>query len=289
MFKQVFIILTVLALSAVLSGGVAQAGAPFVTAEGVGGCGFNPFAYLAMTPGEDGYKVGGIEIAKPRLGAFYVNLNADTVASTKGVDWTTIGIATTLNKRLEISFGYELVAIGGLDRNTHKYNYGAKLKILDENAFGTSYLPAISIGTVYKRTANPLAINLGGRDGFDVYLVATKLITQLPKPILISAGVLSTQAHVNGIIGFDKKRTETMFANFDIFPVSMLAFGMEYKMGPDYGNYKDEDYFDLHGCWFVNKNFTLAAAYTMAGDRRQGPNEGLGLGGGLMLSAQYAF
>jgi len=39
----------------------------------------------------------------------------------------------------------------------------------------------------------------------------------------------------------------------------------------------------------VNKNFTLAAAYTMAGNRYQGPDKGLGLGGGLMLSAQYAF
>lgn len=263
----------------------AHAGAPFVTAEGVGGVGFNPLAYVAATPGEEGFKIGAVEIAKPRLGAFYVNLN-DAVG---GTDWTTLGIATAFNKRLEVSFGYELVAIGGFTKNTHKYNYGAKLLLLEENAFGTKFLPAVSVGTVYKRTDNPIPINLGGNDGFDVYLVATKLITQLPMPVLVSAGVLSTQAHVNGILGFDRKRTETMFANFDIFPVSWAALGMEFKMGPDYGNYKDEDYFDLHGCWFVNKNFTLAAAFTMAGDRRQTADQGLGLGGGLMLSAQYAF
>lgn len=283
--RRVSILPVVLAISVVLFSGVVHAGAPFVTAEGVGGVGFNPLAYLAMTPGEDGLKVGPLEIAKPRLGAFYVNLNN----AVGGTDWTTMGIATTLNKRLEISFGYELVAVAGFGRNTHKYNYGAKLLLLEENAFGTSYLPAISLGTVYKRTQNPIAINLGGRDGFDVYLVATKLITQLPKPVLISAGVLSTQGHVNGILGFDRKRSETMFANFDIFPLSWLALGMEYKMGPDYGNYKDEDYFDIHACWFVNKNFTLAAAYTMAGNRYQSVDKGLGLGGGLMLSAQYAF
>lgn len=277
------LILGVMMFSAFLLFGTAQAGAPFVTAEGVGGVGFNPLAYPAATPGEDGYKLGLVEIAKPRLGAFYVNLN-DTNG---GIDWTTIGIATAINKRLEVSFGYEVLGIGINPTDTHKYNFGAKLLLLEENAFDTKFLPALSLGTVYKRTTTPFtSVSPRDNDGFDVYLVATKLITQLPRPLLISAGVLSTQGHVNGVAGFDHKRTEVFFGNIDIFPVSWLAVGYELKMGPDYGTYKDSDYWDAHVVWFVNNNLALAAAYTGAGDRHQ--SKTLGLGGGLMLSAQYA-
>lgn len=282
--KHLSVILAVMIFTAFFYSGTAQAGAPFVTAEGVGGVGFNPLAYPAFTPGEEGFRIGPVEIAKPRLGAFYVNLN-DTNG---GIDWTTIGIATAFNKRFEVSFGYEVLGIGVMPTDTHKYNFGAKLLILEENAFGTSFLPAVSLGTVYKRTTTPFtSVSPRDNDGFDVYLVATKLITQLPMPLLISAGVLSTQGHVNGVSGFDHKRTEVFFGNIDLFPVSWLAVGYELKMGPDYGSYKDSDYWDMHIAWFVNKNLTLAAAYTGAGDRHQ--TKTLGLGGGLMLSAQYAF
>ena len=278
--KSLSCAVTVMVLSVVLFSGVAHAGAPFINLEGVGGIAFNPLAYQAATPGEEGFKVMGIDVAKPRIGAFYTNLN-DT-----DIDWTTMGIATTVAKRLEISFGYESVAIAAMPRNTHKDNVGAKLVLLDENAFGTSWVPAVAVGSVWKKTSFPRSDGVGN-DGFDVYLVATKLVTQLPLPVLLSGGVLSTQGHVNGVIGFDDKRKEVFFGNFDVFPVSWLAAGVEYKQGPDYGAYKDADYYDLHACWFVNKNLTLVGAYVDGGDRHS--TKLMGLGGGAVVTAQYAF
>lgn len=278
--KKAALVVALVALATALFSGAAQAGAPFVNAEGVGGVAFNPLAYQAATPGEKGFQVGPVEIAKPRIGAFYINLN-DT-----DVDWTTMGIATSFNQRLEVSYGYELIAIGGLPTNTHKSNVGAKLTVLDENAFGTTCVPAVAVGTIFKTTTFPAPTG-GDNEGVDFYAVATKLITQLPRPLLLSAGVLSTKGHVNGILGFDDKRKEVFFGNIDVFPTSWLAVGFEYKQGPAYDNYKDADYYNVHAAWIVDPKLTLIAAYANAGDRFR--KQFNGLGGGPVVSAQYAF
>ncbi len=258
---------------------VAFAGAPFVTLEGYGGIAFNPLAYLAAPTDEPGFKAGSVvEIAKPRIGAFYANLNDSDI------DWTTLGIATAINKRVEVSYGYELVALGGV-KNIHKSNVGAKVCVLDENSFGQSWIPAVSVGSVFKQTTGQ--VSGSDKSGFDIYLAATKTITQTPVPVLISVGVLSTEGHVNGILGFENERKEIFFGNIDLIPVSWLALGFEYKQGPDYGNWKDADYWNVHAGYFVNKNLTLVAAYTYAGDRHD--KSLVGLGGGAVVSAQYSF
>jgi hypothetical protein len=281
--KKVSIALTVVALAAVLFTGSAQADAPFVNLEGVGGVGFNPLAYPAASApkkGEEGLKIGPIDISKPRIGAWYVNLN-DT-----DIDWFTVGIANTFAKRLELSYGYESVAIGGVGHNTHKSNLGAKALLLEENSFGTKYVPAISVGTIYKTTTFNPGAN-ASKEGFDFYLVATKLITELPKPVLLSAGVLSTKGQVNGIIGFNDKRTEIFFANIDVIPFEKIIVGFEFKQGPKYNNYKDSDYWNVHAAYLVNSNLSLIAAYTNAGDRNSKTRNGLS--DGPVLSMQYSF
>ncbi|QOX80972.1 DUF3034 family protein (plasmid) [Trichlorobacter lovleyi] len=273
------IVAMAVALAATLCGGVAFAGAPFVSLEGYGGIAFNPLAYVAAPADEPGFKAGSVvEIAKPRIGAFYVNLND------KDIDWGTMGIATAINKRVEVSYGYELIAIGGV-KNIHKSNVGAKVCVLDENAFGQAWIPAVSVGAVFKQTTGQVVGS--DKNGFDAYLVASKTITQTPVPLIFSAGVLTTQGYVNGILGFDNKRKEVFFGNIDVIPVSWLALGFEYKQGPDYGAWKDADYWNVHAGYFVNKNLTLVAAYTNAGDRHN--KKLVGLGGGPVVSAQYSF
>jgi len=275
----------VTALTALLFSGVARAGVPFINLEGAGGVAFNPLAYAAADA-EEGIKVGGLEIAKPRIGSWYVNLNDSSI------DWNTIGGATSINKRLELSFGYESIAIGSAV-NVHKENVGAKLVLLDENAFGTKYLPSVAVGGTWKNTTyHPLADGTG----VDAYLVATKFVTELPWPVLLSAGALSTKAQVDGIIGFNADRKLIVFGNVDVVPLSWLAVGVEYKMGPNYQTngtgYMDGDYFNVHAGWFVTKSFTLAAAYTFAGTNTftaPATKPSLGFGPGFVLGGQYSF
>jgi hypothetical protein len=283
-----------LALSALLVTGAARAGVPFINLEGAGGVAFNPLAYTA-NDAEEGVKVEFLEIAKPRVGGWYVNLGQSAI------DWTTIGVATTFNKRLEVSYGYEATAIGGflgIHETAHKNNLGGKLLLLPENSFGTSFLPGISVGAVWKTTDyHPLPNS--GASGVDAYVVATKMVTQIGFPLLLSVGGLSTQGQVTGIIGFNSQRALVVFANIDVVPLSWLAVGTEYRMGPNYGaaggGYVDANYLNVHAGWFVTKGVTVIAAYTYAGGKTDANSSAgtavnpIGFGNGFVFAGQYSF
>ena len=275
--KKIFLI--VLFLTVFLTNSL-FAGAPFVNLEGVGGVAFNPLAYLADSDGEDShFKLGETDIiGKPRFGGWYVSL--DDVK----VDWTTIGVADTFFKRLEVSYGYETIAQDNATTK-RKNNFGAKLLLLPENSFATKFLPAISAGSIFKHASN-VALGVDS-SGADFYLVATKLIDQLPRPVLVSTGLLSTKGRVTGVFGFDKDRDEVFFGNIDVvLPWNFIA-GFEYKQGARYSDFKNANYWDAHLAWTPNKNLSLILAYVFAGDYKS--SKVTGLGDGVVLSAQYAF
>lgn len=281
--KRVTSVATVFVLTVFLFAGISRAGVPFNNLEGVGGVAFNPLAYPALAApqkGEADLKVGAIDIGKPRFGAWYVNLND------VDIDWTAIGVADTFGKRLELSYGYESVAIAGFSQNTHKNNVGAKLLLIGENAFGSKAVPAVSVGSIWKRTTFDGGPGVDNK-GVDFYLVATKLITELPRPLLVSAGALSTKGRVTGILGFDDKRKEVFFGNVDLLVTNSVALGFEYKQGAKFPAFKNADYWNAHVGWLVNPNLTLIAAYADAGDRHSAAK--FGLGGGTVVSAQYSF
>ena len=276
--------------------GTAYGGVPLNNLQGTGGIAFNPLAYTAGQPWESGgtNSLDNI-ISRPQVGAWYVNLNQ------KSINWYAAGFAFTVLERLELSAGYGYVnahKYGALiDRDTrhiNTYNVGAKLKILDENAFDTPFLPAIAVGGVYKYTDSPTvkALKLDN-EGVDGYIVATKLITQTPWPILLSAGLLVSDEVVNGVIGHNHYGAAA-FGNIDILPASNVAIGLEYKQGIDAGDgIRNLDYFDAHVAWFVTEKLTLVAAFAETGDPdkfyRDGSAKDLGVGSGLVLSAQYQF
>jgi hypothetical protein len=263
---------------------LSYAGVPLNNLEGVGGIAFNPLAYLAGNSFHEDSQPQNAKFfledifSKPQFGGWYVNL--DHVS----VDWTTFGVAGNLFKRLELSYGYETVAPNA--KNIHKNNVGAKLLLLKENYGDLKFIPALSVGSVWKHTSLDTPVGIDTSD-FDYYLVATKLITQLPKPVLLSAGVISTKGRVLGVYGFDKDRKENFFANIDILPFKNIAVGFEYKQGAKFKNFKNADYWDAHLAWFANKNLSLVAAYVNAGDSKSSSK--VGLGDGIVLSAHYAF
>jgi hypothetical protein len=262
------------------------AGPPFNNLEGVGGVAFNPLAYLADS-GEEFIKVGNTNIvAKPKFGAWYVSL------PDAKIDWTSFGVATTLLKRLEISYGYQVIDWEAAPSAFHKNNIGAKLLVLNENSFNTKFVPAVSVGTIYKNTSNKSLREVSGLNslrssGQDWYAVATKTITQLPVPVIISGGVLSTQEYVTGVLGFSNKRKFTGFANIDLVLPKGFVVGFEFKQGARFSNVQNANYWDAHLAWIPNKNLTLIAAYTATGDYAGSTRQGLG--NGFVLSAQYAF
>ena len=155
-------------------------------------------------------------------------------------------------------------------------------------------VPALAVGGVYKYTDSSTVDALGlDDDGFDAYVVATKLITQTPVPVLLSAGLLLSDEVVNGVVGHNDYDV-VAFGNIDVLPAENVAIGLEYKQGVDAGDgIRNHDYYDGHVAWFVTKNLSLVAAFAETGDKdkfyRRGSAKDLGVGSGLVLSVQYQF
>ena len=278
------------AFAAASTAAAALAGVPLNNLQGSGGIAFNPLAYTAGLPWEGGEtnSLNGI-ISKPQVGTWYINL-ADAE-----INWFVLGGAVTLFDRLEISGGYAWVDAHNYgDNRINTYNVGAKLRLLDENAFDTAWLPAVAVGGVYKYTDSETVDALGlDNDGVDAYVVASKLITQTPIPVLLSVGGLLSDEVVYGVVGHNDYGAAA-FANVDIIPVEQIALGFEYKQGVHVGDgITNHDYFDGHVAWFVTPQLTLVGAYAYTGDKdrfyRDGKTTRLGVGGGFVLSVQYQF
>jgi hypothetical protein len=285
--RKVELVKAVVLTTVLVLGGYAAAGVPLTNLQGVGGVAFNPLAY----PANPGTSLGDPNsssiwkyIGKPQIGAWYVNLGE----SNPPVDWTSLGVAETFFGRLEVSYAHEVIAPDGL-KNISKENVGAKLLLVEENSWDQAWLPAISVGVINKHTKNnPYESSAGvDKSGYDIYAVATKLITQTPIPVLVSGGLLSTDSRTTGVFGYDKDRDLTGFGNVDFVLSKDVAVGVEYKQGAEYDDWKDADYWDAHLAWFVNPNTTLVVAYVNAGNPDSSSK--VGLGEGLVLSLQYAF
>lgn len=195
----------------VLGAGLAFAGVPLNNLQGVGGVAFNPLAYPSGQNAKEEEKVeGGLHLAlsRPQLGAWYVSLGD------VGVDWVAGGVSETFFKRLELSYGYETISQDGAD-SINKQNFGAKVLLLPENYGDSAFVPAVSIGGLWKTTDADTGDNFDDA-GWDAYVVATKLITQLPRPLLLSGGLLYTDELVTGVFGHDSDHDLTWFANIDV-------------------------------------------------------------------------
>ena len=277
--------------------GVSYAGVPLNNLEGVGGVAFNPLAYLANSESKwkknqpeadkattekdkkvfDGFGLLS-RVSKPQVGAWYVRLPE------AHVDWTALGMAASAFDRLEVSYGWEAVAPHG-SKTIYKNNVGTKLLLIPENAGGHNFIPAISIGGILKNTNYvPAKTN---HVGFDTYLVATKLIKELPLPVVVSGGLLATNSRTTGVFGYDKNYRFTWFGNADVILFKKLAVGYEYKQGAHFHGWHDADYQDIHAAWFITDKLTLVGAWVYAGKAKS--TKEVGLGDGFTVSLHYAF
>lgn len=162
--------------------------------EGQTGAFITPFAYTSPSPA-DGF-------GRPNVAFHY--LNAGSVIGHTSQASVTIG----LMKRAE--FGYTRSFIGAGDtalsplfKNGFNTVHG-KVNVVPENALKTKWVPAISAGFVVRSQVRRVGGAIRNQDttNGDIYVVATKVITQIPNlPILLSAGVKTTNASLFGLVG----------------------------------------------------------------------------------------
>jgi hypothetical protein len=176
--------------------------------EGSTGIYVTPLAYTAASPAKG--------LGKPSIAYHFLALG-----STVG-DYSTFSVTEGFAKRYEVGYtsamhsGKSFVGSDGdiLDSDATSHDFSiihGKATIISENSFKMKWVPAISVGGVFRFNDHNLfngghwygtAGTQNTRNG-DIYLVGSKTITQISKhvPVLFSAGLRGTDASLWGLAG----------------------------------------------------------------------------------------
>ena len=251
---------------------------PLHQIEGNGGIFSTLSAYL-VNPPRDGELVG-----RPSVGFAFVDIG-------QGRNLEAFTITETPWKRLELGYGYDRLDIGDLPQAVQNatglvihesevglHNFNARLQVLKEGEFEQKWVPALTFGTHYKYNDSYNSINselqntlhnigVVRKDGVDFTLYASKLLTFLPRPVLVELGGRATEGAHLGLLGFTDKYSFNFEANVVVFVTGSFALAAEYKQKPnDYtaipGLIKPEDdWWTIDAAYVVNRHLTLAAGY----------------------------
>jgi len=251
---------------------------PLHNIEGNGGVFATLSAYL-VNPPRNGEIVG-----RPAIGFSLVGLG-------HGQNLEAITITETPWERLELGFGADILQLGDLPgavkaaagadiaQNVGLYNFNARLQLLKEGEFNQKWLPALTFGTHFKYNDATTSLNnaLGGalhnigitkNDGVDFTLYASKLITFLPRPVLINVGGRATESAWIGLLGFSNSYEFVFEGNVVVFLTDKLALAGEYRQLPKglytpIGNLitPESNWWTIDAAYVINKNWTVAVGY----------------------------
>lgn len=258
---------------------------PFHTIEGYGGGAITPIAYLVNPPKKgDWFGLPAAAFSNVILGK--KNLQAFTVSE-------------NILGRVELSYGLDRFGLGSLPRDIKNatgvdirkdevwlHNFNLRGLLLEENSFGTSWLPAITGGVHFKVNDGVGAINnrLGGalaKNGYDTSwgvdytLTASKAIKgawTFDRPLIVSAGLRNSEASNLGFLGFGGDRHTTVEGNVVYLPTDWLLVAYEYRQKANQytpiNNLtgREDDWHGFDVSWLINKNATLTAGWGIFGN-----------------------
>jgi hypothetical protein len=246
---------------------------PLHQIEGNGGIFATLSAYIVNPPRN------GEPIGRPSVGFAYVNLGHE-------VNLEALTITESPFKRVELGYGWDRLGLGDLPQvlsipahEVQLHNFNARFQILKEGEFDQKWIPALTAGVHYKYNDGISEVNreVGGalanvahipnHDGVDYTLYASKLFTQLPRPVLLELGGRATEGVWEGLGGFTDSYNFVFEGNVVVFVTGNFALAAEYKQQPrDYtaiGNVvrKEGDWWTIDAAYVVNNHLTLAAGY----------------------------
>jgi hypothetical protein len=251
---------------------------PLHQIEGNGGIFATLSAYI-VNPPRDGEPVG-----RPSVGFAFVDLGQSR-------NLEALTLTESPFSRVELGYGYDRLDLGDLPQAIEElttvkirnkavvlHNFNARFQLVKEGEFDQKWLPAITAGAHYKFNDGIGQINndLGGaladhgilhHDGVDYTLYASKLFTQLPRPVLLEVGGRATQGIWEGLGGFTSGYSFVFEGNLVVFVTDHLALAAEYKQQPN--DYKpidplvtaESDWWTIDAAYVVNSHLTLALGY----------------------------
>jgi hypothetical protein len=253
---------------------------PLHQIEGNGGI-FSTLSAYIVNPPRDGEPVG-----RPSVGFAYVDLG-------HGQDLEALTLTESPLSRLELGYGFNNFNLGNLPLDVYQktagtlnlsqtsvqlHNFNARVQILKEGEFDQKWIPALTFGAHYKYNASYNDVNgqlentlkkigVSQNEGVDFTLYASKLFTQLPRPVLVEAGGRATEGVWNGLLGFTDKYQFLFEGNIVVFVTGNFALAAEYKQeATDYKTVpgligEAGDWWTIDAAYVVNKHLTLAVGY----------------------------
>ncbi len=255
---------------------------PLHTIEGTGGLVLTPAAYL-VNPGADGVTFG-----KPSLSAQAVWIG--------GKDMQALAATWTLWGRLELGYAVNRLGLDdfpsdvrlatGLDIDTNDiylHHFNARYNLIREGEWGKDWMPAVTAGLHYKYNADIYEIDrdLGGvlstlgyndNDGVDMTLTASKMVTCMERPVILSAGARASKAAQFGLAGFGDDYLVSFEGSAVMLVTDRLAIGTEVRQKRDqYANLPglvqgEDTWWDVHAAYILNNNAEVYAVVGDAGD-----------------------
>ncbi len=250
---------------------------PLHTVEGVGGVFITPFAYL-VNPGPAGTVIG-----KPAVSTHWARIGQK--------DLETLTLTWTLWRRLELGYGINRLGLADLDHDIRLatgvdirtndillHHFNARLNVIEENNWELGWLPAVTVGAHLKynedvedidRRLDGVLSDLGLEDdyGVDFTLTATKTLTFLPRPVMVSAGARASKATHIGLFGFTDDYRVTFEGNAAVFLTDRLILAAEYRQKESDldsipGLFDHEDpWWTVCACYIINDRMTIGAGY----------------------------
>ncbi len=256
---------------------------PLHSIEGNGGILVTSTAYIVNPP------CHGESVGRPAVGSGFISLNSGRYLIPTTVTWSP-------HERVELGYGAEWYTIGslagavkdatGIDLHTKNlwlHNFNARVQLIQENSFGTNWVPALTAGVHYKFNSGHSSIDgqLGGalsslgissNQGVDFTLYASKLLTFLPRPVLVNLGGRATRAVETGLLGFQSQYEFLFEGNVAVFLTDWLILAAEYRMQPNgYDTIpgvvgRSGHWVTVDLAWVVNKNLTIAGGWGAFGN-----------------------
>ena len=248
--------------------------------EGMGGIFATYSAYL-VNPAPAG-KIFGM----PSVGFAYVFVG-------NGRHLLAPTVTATLWDRLELGYGLNHFDLGDLPQDILEttggelstsvdavtmHNFNLRGLLIKEGDFNQSWLPALTAGIHYKWNTDIDDVNddLDGTlrtigieddDGLDFTLYASKMLTFLPRPLLINVGMRATQAAHLGLLGFTDDWNFLFEGNGVLFLTDRFAIGGEYRQkSSDYEPISglvepEDDWWTVVAAFVVNDRLTFSGGY----------------------------
>jgi hypothetical protein len=260
-----------------------EAPMPGMTIEGVSGGFFVPSAYLA-NPGPQGAVFG-----MPSIAANYFSLGSENLYM--------VGITDVLWRRIELGYAFNYLDISSMNDYVNKlgadmgrdnvmlHHFNVRGQVIEENSFGMSWMPAVTVGVHFKYNDGIRDINhhlLGGlellgydsRSGWDVTLTASKTFPTLAwgRPVTFTSGLRSSNAAQIGLFGFADERSITYEHSIVYMPTDKLALAYEFRMkddpydngAPVYG--MEHSWYALEATYLVSDRLTISGVFGSFGN-----------------------